>query len=281
MNIKVITKLPQRFKLINLFVSTICLSASLAHAELVVYYNLDEPIGATSAEATSGDSAFSLQPLGGAINGSGAPGVFGNSWFFADSPSTRLRLNPAPSVLSELNSTDGWSYSAWFKTEADGVNTIMSISDLTAGSSEAALRVNLGEISFLGRNENGDNGSVTTGVSVIDNQWYHVALTSSTVVGTNLYLDGTLVGTNPLSTNIAGFNENTGAYEFNIGANNDSASGTQWQYQGFLDEISIYNHVLSQSEISGLAAVPETSLFSLILGSAIGVLVFSRRSRRA
>lgn len=277
MKSKGIQRLTQRIKWAGVLVSMLYLGVNFANAELIAYWSMDEDEGASGAVALVGGSAFDMNALGGAT--AGAAGKYGKAWSFDGADETRLQLPPRiPEALTSLNPTDGWTFSGWFNTQVgdSAVATVFSLSLTTAASQEAAIRVNKGTINFLGRHNANDNAIIKSDLAVNDGEWHHVAVTSSTIGGTILYLDGVSVGSSANSVDPSSWHQELHRYEANIGANNDLPAGTEWQFTGLIDEFRIYNHALTPAEIEEIAWIPEANTLSLILVSAFGALAFRR-----
>jgi hypothetical protein len=86
---------------------------------------------------------------------------------------------------------------------------------------------------------------VNTPSTYNDGNWYHVVLQFEIGVGSSLYVDNTLVGTD--NTTTAAISSYTQA--FRIGT---QASGAPRYYSGDIDEVGIWSQVLTVSEISDL-----------------------------
>jgi hypothetical protein len=87
--------------------------------------------------------------------------------------------------------------------------------------------------------------------SVNDGQWHHVAATydgSSTAAGVALYVDG-VVQTNLVIADTLGTNSLVNTEGFDIGAG--SGNGPQ-PFNGDIDEIDVFNRVISQAEVQGI-----------------------------
>lgn len=267
--------------------STLCIGITHTQAELIAYWNMNESAGATSATAAVGGSAYDMNALGGAT--AGFEGKLGSAWSFDGGEETRLKL-PAtiPAGLTSLNPADGWTFSGWFNTlEASGVGTLFSLSLTTSGSQEAAIRVSKGKLDFLGRHNADGDASITSGIVVADGEWHHVAVTSSTIGGTTLYLNGVSVGESANSLNPSTWHAELSRYEANFGANNDNQrpaagfeSGIEWNFNGKIDEFRVYNHALTPTEINDIAWIPEPSMRSLFFFAGFCALSFRRKTLR-
>ncbi|CAF4202745.1 unnamed protein product [Rotaria sordida] len=88
-----------------------------------------------------------------------------------------------------------------------------------------------------------------TGPFVTQNTWTHISLTYSSGNGYTLYVDGVLFG----STGTASYPwSGTFAYLF-IGYPASCSGSANGYYQGYVDELYIYNRELSQTDVTSLA----------------------------
>jgi hypothetical protein len=145
------------------------------------------------------------------------------------------------------------------------VLTIFALSDELDGSSEFRFWVSnggtfgTGTLAYGVRNDAIDQGTLDSGAtnSLLDGEWHHVVSTYSADAGlAKLYIDGTNVGSAP-SVFFAGVD---GANSASIGRNSDSA-GSQWFFDGSMDDFAIWDRPLNQLEVSqiysgGLAGNP-------------------------
>ncbi|MDA7917974.1 LamG domain-containing protein, partial [bacterium] len=115
-----------------------------------------------------------------------------------------------------------------------------------------------------------------SGTAIPTGQWVHIAATP-TSTGINFYLNGVLTGTNANgSDNNTGLGNNGVADVYGIGRSYGNAQDQF--FPGLIDEIRVYDTVLTQSEIANLAtAVPEPSA-GLLIGLA-GLAAAMRRRR--
>ena len=115
------------------------------------------------------------------------------------------------------------------------------------------------------------------------NEWSHLAITYD--AGTNtkqFFINGNLAST----SNPVAFSPNNGNLpdgfthedeDFHIGGGGDS--GTSFRFDGRIDDVILYDNVLSQADIQNLAtnSIPEPSGSALLGLVALGFLL--RRSR--
>lgn len=102
-----------------------------------------------------------------------------------------------------------------------------------------------GKICFDSRDANGANYNKSAAVAFVFNQWNLVTYTVDVNAGTvNMYCNGALVGTGNLKPG-ATYNQ-----ELAIGG---GTGGSNWNnYNGYLDDIRVYDRVLTESEVSDL-----------------------------
>jgi len=225
-------------------------TATLRSASTVVPTGISEPAGADYVTTITGDSPIAYWRLGEssgypideiasrtAYAGSATQSVAGaltgdsdtansfngtsNEWVFADATALDLADGPL-------------SIEAWVSRGALGANRVFVSKATGAYSFEIDLN---GKI--LGRASNGNtfilaNDALGTG-------WHHVVLTKNGA-SSALYVDGSAVGvTNPFSVTLVDNNQ-----PFEIGADFDIGR----YFNGSIDEVAVYNVVLTGTQIS-------------------------------
>ncbi len=110
--------------------------------------------------------------------------------------------------------------------------------------------------------------TITSAVAVNDNNWHHVCATLDTGTGAmKLYVDGTLQASGAGPTGAR-----TGSNKLRLG----SIGGVTGFLNGSLDEVRIYNKILSPTEINQLAAIGQALVASYALdGNASDSSTFS------
>lgn len=247
------------FSAVTASLAVLAFAGSASAAGPIAYWNMDEAAGATVALDSVGIAdAVAAAADGATPPTAGAAGILGNAWTFNESNDSVLDVPvPNQAVFTTLGHATGLSYSGWFNTtDGGGANTIFSISDKAAGSEEAALDVDNNVLRFLARHNTLDNIDITSTATVDDGQWHHAAVTSSVGAGTILYLDGAPVSSSPFAVDIASFTANTANIVVNFGANDDNSAVKQWEYEGMVDEFSVYAFALTPADVAYIAANP-------------------------
>ena len=230
-------------KLIHLFCFVLILTAMLLSivnaqdAGLVGYWKLDD-------EGTGTAFDYSGNDRHGTINGSPqfVPGLFGQAMEFTGDPDY-VNIGGYKGLLGG----HAFSIAAWIKTSANG-------EIVGWGNNTATERVEFRVSEYRLRVEHG-SGNRQGDTVVADNQWHHVALTveeNSTISYPQviLYVDGeddTRTGTDVDAFNIVENFDLSIARQYN-GAN-------RW-FIGLMDEVRVYDRVLSAEEIRNLAVPP-------------------------
>lgn len=132
----------------------------------------------------------------------------------------------------------------WFKTTSSSGGKLIGYGNATSGLSSSYDRhvwmQNNGRLSF-GVNA-GSQQVITSPLSYRDGQWHHVAATQG-ADGMKLYVDGTLVGSNPATTAqaLSGY--------WRIGGDRNWSGATSNYINGTLDEVAIYPSALTENDI--------------------------------
>lgn len=242
-------------------VAAAALTFGLANAALISHYTFDEASGTTAAD--SGPAGAN-----GAIGSNvtlGTPGVFGTAFTFNNDASQNGVVDMGnAATFTAINTSQAVTVSVWLNWTASDANRDTaiflgsnSVSDryLDIGTAGGVNTANMGGV--FGRNRAGAAFPDLMRSSGLNNgQWHHIAYTvdASTDV-TQLYIDGVLVGTTTTPTfTLPSFNN----FEVGrLGRNSPTDA-----YAGSVDDLRIYDTVLSTSEIATLAqgAVGDPSL---------------------
>lgn len=232
-------------------------------AGIVDLYHFNENAGTTTADSAGTNngtligtgSTLPIWVLPGKI-GTAALSFSGNGTYnqpLASQTGVTLANNLAP-ILGGTS-----SLAAWFKTTQVGNATHWQAPAITGVEQAGAGNdINWGTLDAGGHIGIyvADAGGVFSPNAVNDGQWHHVAMTRDATTGqVQLFIDGALVGT-------GAFDAGNKTSQFNlIGALEDVAadgvtpSGGNF-FNGQLDEVRIYNQVLSTIDVQGLAVIP-------------------------
>ncbi len=157
---------------------------------------------------------------------------------------------------SSLNLTNNFTVALWLKPVNSNRAVPFCKGDVKATSSGGAycfFSGGNGSISFYVRNSNND-GITDVSTPFVGGQWVHLAATFSNG-NLTLYENGLPVDSSTLSTST--INTNTGPLA--IGAD---GSGYE-SFSGIIDDVRIYDYVVSQPEIQALTNVPVELPFDL------------------
>ena len=229
--------------------STPAYSSSLSQGHILDLH-LNESSGANIVDSSG--KGNNLQVVGTITYG--ANGKFDKAFSFekdADSSTVttsesgflKLRVNPGQSLDLQQGSIFAWIKKSSPVIYADTIVSKSSSYGLFVASNG---QLAVGEWYTDGLDHGGSTGRViSSGTNVVDGQWHQVGLVFNHGVenSTKLYVDGDLVFTTTTQfyTGYLG--------DFVVGANN--GGGAQF-YTGLIDEVNIWNRVLSQDEITSL-----------------------------
>ena len=222
-------------------------------------YHFDEGTGATTADSVGGNN--------GTLVGSPAPAwvtpgrVGSANLSFSGTGAQNVNGQSAVQVASDLSPILGGTSSldVWVKTTQTGNNTHWQAPAITGvEQSGAGDDINWGTLNASGDIGIfvGDSGGIYSTSPINDGNWHNVAMTRDAGTGTvQLFIDGTLNATGTFETGAK-----TSQFHL-IGALQDDANDTVTQtgatyFNGQLDEVSIYNQVLTAASITALSKPP-------------------------
>ncbi len=232
-------------------VSALFLALSLppATGAPVAYWSFDDDFS-----ATVGGALYDGTPVNGAsIDGS-------NSRFGAGA--ARFERDAGQSVHIPASPFDGGShtYAAWYHLDVDTIGGsnryfVLEASDGDTWPASYGLRIFGGE--QAGQVFTHDDGTVPSGTpnttfpSGPHREWRHIAVTyDAETLRLKAYLDGEAIAVLPLRSGATALSPST---YLNIGAHRD---GTGRNWEGWIDEVAVWNRVLEHREIELLQFLP-------------------------
>lgn len=248
-------------------IGILCAIENAASAALIGYYGLNEPdpllnTTAVDSSPSAQNGTYLSEATGPTSIPSANADLYGTAVRF-DSTMGHTSYVDIPSFTG-LTDTGAFTYAAWINPDSTQLANPTIIGNLNSNHRGYDFRIALptdGDGSVWNLKLNQPNGlslptSYVTTATIPSGVWTHVAVTKdvndSGGVGTNtstinFYVNGSLVESSTI-----GLTESTLATHYYIGA---GRSGTQY-FGGGIDEVRIYDEVLSDSAIAALAALP-------------------------
>lgn len=163
-----------------------------------------------------------------------------------------LNIDPVP---EKQFGTTSYSIGIWLKTDQPGRMMIWQEGGGGAGNPTAWFRINDNTSDRIYRHNANTGGLINVGVGdgaspLSDNVWHYVVCIRDVVNGlSQVYVDGELIKAN----NSIPINDITNDLGFRIGGQDSAPGVVSNLYTGQLDDLVIYNRVLSQEEITLLS----------------------------
>jgi len=256
----------KNYLVVSIFIITTSMSAQVITNGLVGYWPLDG-----NANDTSGNGIHGT--VYGAIPTSDQAGNFDSAYSF-DGANDYIQI-PANALL---NMTNNFTISAWIKLSSNATTTGMGIVKwgenipggrrciMIWGGSTATNKVYWSG-AYAAAN--------VAGPDIVDDTWYHVTVTVNQSNLASVYVNGTLQNSGTVTLNSYNF---TGV---KIGAT--LSNNIDEHFDGTIDEVGIYNRVLTAQEISTIYNTPPsgnqicTSIFCD--GDKVGIGVTNPEAR--
>jgi PKD repeat protein len=208
----------------------------------LLYWRLGEASGSLANDSGANDNDGTY--YGDVAQGSsaGVRGTTDRSATFSD--------NTNVASTSSFNNPTVYSVEAWFQTtDPDPRGKIIGFGNQQSGLSSSYDRhvymTSSGRVVF--GTYTGALNTITSPSSYADGLWHHVVATQSSA-GMRLYLDGTLVGSDP----------QTGAQDYSgywrVGGDTSWDASGPW-FSGMIDEAAVYNKALSASTVADHFAI--------------------------
>ncbi|MEJ6567771.1 MAG: PEP-CTERM sorting domain-containing protein [Akkermansiaceae bacterium] len=249
-----------------------------AQAALIGHWAFEEGTGITSADSSGLGNTASF--AGGVTWGSSGPS---GNFAVLDGASGSV-INPGV-TLPAMSSTNNFTWAVWANTAVDPRNANGSNNSQTnsvilgnrrdGANNDLPSTANRQFIKFTPTNfewhQNANGNDNQAYADLVVGEWTHLAVVK-TGTSIQLYQNGAAIGgpatlTEDLSTAVA--------MPLFIGGDVGNSSVNE-AFNGFIDDVRIYDNALSLGEVQVLAGVPEPS--SLLLG-ALGFGMMLRRKR--
>lgn len=257
MNINMINTQKPWVSCISVYTLTVCLLLATfifylpAHAELVGHWHFDEANGSVAKDSAadhdgvlSGDSSFL------------PAGIVGNAVSMSRAGNGFLNFGD----IFPFTSGD-FSYSFWAKM-APGYREELGVAvgkHITHSSANGHF-IGINAWGNRGQNDkawfymsSGIDQELISTTSVNDGEWHHIVATYQSGGQARLYVDG---GSPEMSKSTVPMPINFSSSDFYVGAVNWRGEGPQGHFDGYIDELQIYDHALSAEEVQFLFENP-------------------------
>ena len=253
----------------------------------IVYYEFDEVGGTTLVNSASTGTLYN-----GAFNTSlGTLTV--NQPSFSDGGTSYQFNGGFVTATAITNSLTEWTVEAWVNYDASKSSASNFLSndqpdwnnDVLIGiGPEEGTQVPAGNFGVVQQGRGASTGRDFAGAPLAAGAWRHVAVIGSATAGTlSVFIDGVLAASDTALINGVTFNgaDGFGTATLVVGASRPDGLRP---YRGLLDEVAIYDYVLTPAQLTAHATItpiPEPSTYFLALaGLACGVYsLFGRRKR--
>ena len=261
----------------RILLSLVCvalMSFSAAQAGLLSHWTLDETSGTTVADNIGGNTGTVMQDAAADLT---AAGVF-NTGIDTLGQGVGGGYIKASNIFT---GNDARAISLWFNADAILANQARLIGMGIGAASQFDMTVEqFGGINSIGvRYGNGNmawSGTAELGTAIQTDTWYHVVVQydGTTLVADStleVYVNGTKLARDGGNNNNSGQVLTTSNTNFYIGKE-DVYSHT---FDGTIDDVRVFDGVLTQAEITALA-VPEPATIAVL---SLGALVLCRKRR--
>ena len=235
---------------------------SINKSGCLIYYNFEQTSGnATNLATTANGFTDGLGSTGDGVNSgatTGQTGKIDNAWSF---DGTNDQVDSGSS--SDLILTGDVTWASWVNintTTSSKVITVASIRGDAGSNTEAnntlfsffiVQNSSPPTLRVFHENGAGTNNQVDFTTSLSEDTWYHIVFTRDVSEKTvKCYIDGSLHGSDTYSNNPT---TTTSTLPLRTGGNDFSgAAAADGHFNGLLDEMSIWNRILTADEISAL-----------------------------
>jgi hypothetical protein len=220
----------------------------------VMHWRFDEASGGVAADSSGNNHVGSYIGSSGAPTASTTlpPVTFTNPFSrrFVASSRQAVRLAPAPGAIRPANNM---TIALWFRTtNLDIGHDPPAASEAISQGDNYLIRVRATDISFTRRSGGSYLSCFSSGgPNHLDGNWHHVAAVLSPA-GMRLYIDGVERCSNSQGGSML-YDKGDDLYVGRHG-NPDSGAPNDWDFDGNIDDVRIYNRPLPADEVAALGA---------------------------
>ncbi len=221
-------------------------TAGAAYANLKLWYRCDETAPMTGVGDWVGENQGVAKPDDGVNPGpthsATTPAIGAGSLVF-NGTSQYMTGTTVGLPLDTL------SFSFWAKTTATN-GTMASFGGGDTNNMERAIKLSAGKVQVFEKKDGSETTLLSTN-TIQDGNWHHIVVTIASTSGAwNIYVDNVDVTTG--SQNGPG-NSNLGVNKFTVGVSHLNSSLSNY-FNGSIDDVRIYNTILSGANIAELFA---------------------------
>ena len=252
----------------------------------IVYYEFDETSGTTAANSATTGATYT-----GTFNTAGGSVTVGQASFAQGGTAYDFGGGFVGAASALTNSLDEWTVEVWVNYDSGKTSASNFLSNdqggwnddvlIGIGPEDGRAGVPGGNVGVIQQGNPGPTRDFA-GAALAANEWHHIVMTGSTSAGAlTLYIDGAIAASDTSLVNDATFNGADGfgaSPNLTIGAARPNSGDAGYRpYDGLLDEVAIYDSVLTPAQILAHTNVPEPATMTLL---GLGGLLIARRRRR-
>ncbi len=213
-------------------------ATAVGGSPLIAAYSFDETTGSSATNSASD------KYQGAVIGASRVPGKVGNALQFG-APSARVNIYTFYGDGQHMSfSNDTISIGAWIKADTMTLGTYSHIAGNGYGGSETfRLQLNTDKIEFLLNDGSSYSTIITSAQQLLPSTWYHVMVTYDGTTA-KLYINGGLDKSVTIS-----FHFDKIWNTIYVGARPDQNYSYTYQFHGIIDELKLFNSILSSTTI--------------------------------
>ncbi|MDB4754325.1 LamG domain-containing protein [Akkermansiaceae bacterium] len=236
---------------------------------LLLHWNLDDAAGTTAADSSG--NGYDGGYLTGAPTWTASGGADGGFVSFATADHA---FQTTSFATIDLGAFTAFSISTWIRTTSTANDTV-AVLRTGVGNSYYSSKIQGSTARMTARNTT--DLTLNSGQVINDGAWHHVVAVFRGTDDREIFVDGVSAGTNTVDVP---FLTPTG---FSIGALDRADGNVVDEYTGDIDDVQLYDHVVSAADAAFLFANPGTAIAipeptsAMMLGLALGLGFVRRR----